>query len=102
MPATLISNPDAHRGALVKGPELQDAYTSEKWAAPRGCTARQWDGTVLLDQLALPEFGVAANALCVEAPMMGIAMGPSATTVPNSARQAVHRNSALPHPTLDQ
>ena len=92
VPVPLITNPDAHRGSLVKGPQLQDTYTSEKWAAPRGCTARQWDGTPLLDQLALPEFGVAANTLCVEAPMMGIAIGPSDTTVPNSASQTVNGN----------
>ncbi len=52
-----IPNPDPERGALVKGPEVQDKYTSEEWAPPRGCTARQWDGTELTDQLALPESG---------------------------------------------
>ncbi|WP_344115017.1 hypothetical protein [Kribbella alba] len=64
-------------GAFVKGPEVQDAYTSEKWKAPRGCTARQYNGQPLTDQQALPAFGPVANTLCVEAPMMGVAVGAS-------------------------
>ncbi|WP_343965109.1 hypothetical protein [Kribbella koreensis] len=64
-------------GAFVKGPEVQDAYTSEKWAPPRGCTARMYNGQPLTDQQALPEFGAAANRMCVEAPMMGLAVGAS-------------------------
>ncbi len=74
---TLVNNPDPDRGAFVKGPKVQDSYTSETWAAPRGCTARQWNGDPLTDQQALPEFGTAANQLCVEAPMMGVAVGAS-------------------------
>lgn len=85
-----IPNPDPERGALVKGPE-KDKYTSEEWAAPRGCTARQWDGTELSDQLALPESGAAANNLCVEAPMMGVQAGPSDST-PGAASQTVNGN----------
>ena len=92
VPTPLITNPDAHRGALVKGAELQNAYTSETWQPPRGCTARQYNGQPLLDQQALPAFGAAANALCVEAPMMGVAVGPSDTTVPGSAGQTVNGN----------
>ena len=92
VPAPLITNPDPHRGAMVKGPELQTAYTSEKWQPPRGCTARQYNGQPLTDQQALPVFGTAANALCVEAPMMGVAIGPSDTSVPNSATQTVNGN----------
>ena len=71
------TNPDADRGAFVKGPEVSDSYTSETWAPPRGCTARQWDGSVLDSgiQQALPEFGVSANRLCVESPMMGFQAG---------------------------
>ncbi|TDU83304.1 SdrD B-like protein [Kribbella voronezhensis] len=64
-------------GAFVKGPEVQDSYTSEKWQPPRGCTARQYNNTPLTDQQALPAFGTAANAMCVEAPMMGLAVGAS-------------------------
>ena len=56
---------------------VQDTYTSEEWAPPRGCTARQWDGTPLTDQQALPPAGAAANAMCVEAPMAGISTGVS-------------------------
>ena len=92
VPVPLIDNPDPHRGAMVKGPQLQDAYTSEKWQPPRGCTARQYNGQPLTDQQALPAFGTAANALCVEAPMMGVAIGPSDTTDPASASQTVNGN----------
>ncbi|WP_229674885.1 IPT/TIG domain-containing protein [Terrabacter tumescens] len=90
-PAT-IANPDPERGALVKGSELQPKYTTEEWAAPRGCTARQWDGTELTDQLALPESGSAANNLCVEAPMMGFQAGASDTSTPGAAGQTVNGN----------
>ncbi len=79
-------------GALTKGPEVQDAYTSETWQPPRGCTARLYNGQPLLDQQALPPFGTVANKMCVEAPMMGIATGPSDTTVPGSASQTVNGN----------
>ncbi len=89
-PAT-IPNPDPNRGALVKGPEVNDAYTSEEWAPPRGCTARQYNGTPLTDQLALPDFGTDANRLCVEAPMMGVVAGPSDSTAGNAA-QTVNGN----------
>ena len=85
-----IPNPDPERGALVKGAEI-NKYTSEEWAPPRGCTARQWDGTELTDQLALPESGAEANNLCVEAPMMGVQAGPSDAT-PGAASQTVNGN----------
>lgn len=64
-------------GAFVKGPEVQDSYTSEEWAPPRGCTARMYNGQLLTDQQALPAFGTTENRLCVESPMMGIAVGAS-------------------------
>ncbi len=50
--ATMVANPDPQRGAFVKGPEVNSAYTSEQWAAPRGCTARQYNGQPLTDQWA--------------------------------------------------
>jgi hypothetical protein len=78
-------------GSMKKGPEVQQSYTSEQWAAPRGCTARQWDGTPLTQQQALPEFGAAANRLCVEAPMMGVQVGPS-DDEPGNAGQTVNGN----------
>jgi hypothetical protein len=90
-PGGMIDNPDPDRGALVKGPELADAYTSEEWAPPRGCTARDYTGAPLTDQLALPEFGEAADRACVEAPMMGVAIGPSDKT-PGEAGQTVNGN----------
>ena len=89
-PGTLIDNPDKDRGALVKGPEL-DSTPSETWAPPRGCTAYDHNGDVLSDQQALPEFGQDANRLCVEAPMMGMAIGPSDST-PGDAGQTVNGN----------
>lgn len=86
-----IDNPDPHRGALRKGPEVQEAYTSETWQPPRGCTARQYNGQILTDQQALPEFGTAADRICVAAPMMGVAIGPSDST-PGNASQTVNGN----------
>ena len=71
----LVDNPAY--GAFVKGPEVQEAYTSEEWAPPRGCTARTYDGRPLTDQQALPAFGTTENRLCVEAPMMGVTVGAS-------------------------
>ena len=87
----LVDNPSADRGAFVKGPQIQDAYTSEKWGPPRGCTARQYNGVPLTDQQALPEFGAAADRMCVEAPMMGIAVGPNDST-PGAFSQTVNGN----------
>jgi hypothetical protein len=87
----MIDNPATDRGAFVKGPEIQDAYTSEQWQAPRGCTARQYNGQPLTDQQALPAFGADANALCVESPMQGAAVGPSDAT-PGAASQTVNGN----------
>jgi len=87
----VIDNPVSDRGAFVKGPQVQDAYTSETWAPPRGCTARQYNGQPLTDQQALPEFGAAANRMCVEAPMMGVAVGPSDSS-PGAASQTVNGN----------
>ncbi|GAA1974470.1 hypothetical protein GCM10009798_39640 [Nocardioides panacihumi] len=90
-PGQTMKNPDPDRGSMVKGPELSDAYTSEEWAPPRGCTARDYSGEPLTDQLALPDFGEDANRLCVEAPMMGVAIGPSDKT-PEDASQTVNGN----------
>ncbi len=90
-PGAMITNPSADRGAFIKGPQVQDTYMSEEWQPPRGCTARQYDGTVLSDQQALPEFGAAADHVCVEAPMMGVAIGPSDST-PNNISQTVNGN----------
>ena len=92
-------NPDPNRGALVKGLKL-NTYTTESWAAPRGCTARQWDGSVLTDQQALPGFGASANRLCVEAPMMGVATGPSDGT-PDDAGQTVNGNYGFSTSTVN-
>ncbi|MGZ4719766.1 IPT/TIG domain-containing protein [Oryzihumus sp.] len=90
-PGEVMENPDPQRGEMVKGPEVQESYTSEEWAAPRGCTARMYNGQPLTDQQALPDFGTTANRLCVEAPMMGVAAGPSDAT-PGNAGQTVNGN----------
>jgi hypothetical protein len=92
----MIDNPAADRGAFIKGPQVQDAYTSETWHAPRGCTARQYNGQPLTDQQALPlpldtSTTPATPTLCVEAPMQGIAVGPSDAT-PGAASQTVNGN----------
>lgn len=88
-PASTIPNPVA--GALVKGPEIQDAYTSETWQPPRGCTARTYDGKPLTDQQALPEFGTDANRKCLEAPMMGFQTG-AQSQGPDGFSQQVNGN----------
>jgi hypothetical protein len=88
------------RGALVKGPEL-DTTTTEEWAPPRGCTAYDHNGDTLTDQRALPEFGETADRLCVEAPMMGVAIGPSDHT-PGDASQTVNGNYGFSTSGLNQ
>jgi len=84
-----LTNPD---GSVQRGPQLADAYTSETWEQPRGCMARQYNGTQLTDQLALPDFS--KKALCVEAPMMGFQAQPSDTTKGNFG-QTVNGNYAF-------
>jgi hypothetical protein len=86
-----IHNPD---GSIQKGPELNEAYTSETWGPGRGCTARMFDGTPLTDQLALPDFGPQANQMCVESPMMGVQVAPNDTT-PGAFGQSVNGNYAF-------
>ena len=67
-------------GSMKRGPQVQNDYRTETWQPPRGCTARQYNGQPLTDQQALPPFGTAANAMCVEAPMLGVATGVSDAT----------------------
>ena len=90
-PAPMVKNTDPNRGAFVKGAEVNEAYTSEEWAPPRGCTARSFDGAPLTDQQALPEFGTTANRKCVESPMMGVTVGASDST-PGNGSQTVNGN----------
>ncbi len=87
-------------GSIARSPELQDAYTSEEWAAPHGCTAYDAQGVPLTDQRALPAFGETIGSdpndpntapTCAEAPMMGIAIGPSDKT-DGAASQTVNGN----------
>ena len=87
----MMVNPSPVRGALVKGPELADPYLSETWQPTRGCTAYDYKGRTLNDQFALPQFGEVANRMCVEAPMMGLAIGPSDKT-PDDAGGTVNGN----------
>lgn len=81
-------------GSLKKGPELNDAYTSERWQAGRGCTARMWNGQPLTQQKALPDFGTQAGQACVEAPMMGVQFAPSEND-PGNFGQTVDGNYAF-------
>ncbi|HET7475665.1 MAG TPA: SdrD B-like domain-containing protein [Dermatophilaceae bacterium] len=99
-PTQTIVNPDPNRGAFARGLQL-NTYTTETWAAPRGCTARMYNGVPLTDQLALPQFGETANKMCVESPMMGVAMGPSDTTDPSSASQTVNGNYGFTGSTVN-
>ncbi|HEX3003696.1 MAG TPA: IPT/TIG domain-containing protein, partial [Angustibacter sp.] len=82
---------DTATGALKKGPELQEAYTSETWQPPRGCTARMYNGQPLTDQQALSQFGASANRKCIEAPMMGFQVGAEANG-PDGFSQQVNGN----------
>ncbi|MGI5238969.1 SdrD B-like domain-containing protein [Dactylosporangium sp. CA-139066] len=81
-------------GSISRGPELNDAYTSETWQPGNGCTARMFDGRPLTDQNALPEFGPQAGQMCVESPMMGFTVAPSDTT-PGAFGQTVNGNYAF-------
>ncbi len=98
-PGQKLVNPAADRGQLVKGLKL-NTYTTESWAAPRGCTARMYNGQPLTDQQAFPAFGEAADQLCVEAPMQGVAMGPSDAT-PGAAGQTVNGNYGFTTSTVN-
>lgn len=98
--APMVTNPAADRGALVHGPELNRTL-SETYQPPRGCTARGYNGVPLTNQQALPEFGAIADRLCVESPMMGIAIAPSDTTDPTSAGQTVNGNYGFGTSTLN-
>ncbi len=98
-PGQQIANPAPDRGQMVKGMKL-NTYTTESWAAPRGCTARMYNGQPLTDQQALPAFGEAANTLCVEAPMQGVAMGPSKVE-PEGASQTVNGNYGFTTSTVN-
>ncbi len=97
----LVDNTAKDRGAFVTGQELADKYTSEEWAPPRGCTAYDFRGDPLTDQRALPEFGSAADRMCVEAPMMGVAIGPSDST-PGNAGSTVNGNYAFSTTNVNQ
>jgi hypothetical protein len=87
-------DPTSDANGLVKGPELNDAYTSETWDAGRGCTARMWTGAPLTDQQTLPEFGTTADQRCMEAPMMGVQFAPSEND-PKNFGQTVNGNYAF-------
>ena len=93
----MVDNPAPDRGALVKGPEVQESYTSEKWQPPRGCTARQYNGQPLTDQQALPEFGATANRMCVEAPDDGRRHRPERHHRPRLRRADGQRQLRLRH-----
>jgi hypothetical protein len=70
-----------------KAHELTAPYISETWAAPKGCTPRQWDGSALHLQ-ALP---TADGATCIESPADGSITMPSDST-PGAFAQTVNGN----------
>lgn len=85
---------DPSNGSMVKGPQLQDTYTSETWQQPRNCIARQYNGTPFSDtaQLSLPDGNATGNGqLCLEAPLMGFQAQPSDAT-PGAFGQTVNGN----------
>ena len=102
-----MKNPDPRRGAFVKAtdangdPAQLNTYLTETWQPPRGCTAYDADGNVLSDQHALPEFGEAANRLCLESPMMGVQFNPSQDD-PGEAGQLVNGNYGFATSVLNQ
>jgi hypothetical protein len=55
-------------GAYAKG-ALLNAYVTETWARPKGCVARDMNGSPLTTSGVLP---TAADAECLEAPLMGV------------------------------
>ncbi len=96
-PAATIKNPDPDRGALVKGPEVQDAYTS-RGVGSRRAAARPASTTAPSSPTSrpCPSSGEAANRLCVEAPMMGVAIGPSDKTPGDAARRSTATTASPP------
>lgn len=59
--------------------ELTAPYISETWAAPKGCTPRQWDGSSL-GLAALPQGGNPPNYTCIESPADGHQVMPADNT----------------------
>jgi hypothetical protein len=113
-PDTATCNTDGYvvepNGALRKGPQLADTYTSETWQPPRGCTAKDWRGQPLSppQQYALPAFGNTIDTggtdpgkLCVEAPMMGFQGRPEDAT-PGAWAQQVNGNYGFAESELNQ
>ncbi|MBI4939589.1 MAG: hypothetical protein HY830_02435 [Actinobacteria bacterium] len=78
-PGALIDDPDGTGEPHKDLTHLLGTTVTEHWAAPTGCTARDYQGKPLTDQLALPAFGDPKN-LCVEAPMGGFQARPSEVT----------------------
>ncbi|WP_088318118.1 SdrD B-like domain-containing protein [Kineosporia sp. R_H_3] len=78
-PGALIDDPDGTGEPHKDLSHLLGTTVTEHWAAPTGCTARDYQGKPLTDQLALPAFGDPKN-LCVEAPMGGFQARPSEVT----------------------
>ena len=86
-----MTNPDPERGALVKGPEVQDRVHERGVGAAAGLH-RPPVGRHRADRPARPaRVGPDANNLCVEAPMMGVQVGASDST-PGEAAQTVNGN----------
>ena len=95
---------DSPNGSLVKGPELQEEYTSETWETSRNSVARMFDGKPFsdTDQLFLPDGNATGNGkACLEAPLAGWLARPSDTT-PGAFGQTVNGNYAFSNSKLNQ
>ncbi|GAA1892764.1 hypothetical protein [Lapillicoccus jejuensis] len=82
-------------GAYVRSTTTPlQTYTTEGWNAPKGCTARMWNGVPLstTDQQALPDPQGDGSITCLEAPMAGVAMGAGDASDPTDASTAVNGN----------
>ena len=62
-------------GSYTKG-ELLNQYVTETWERPSGCIARNVDGNPLVHGVDEDVLPLAADAPCLEGPLMGVQFGP--------------------------
>ena len=87
----MVLNPAGQRGAFVKGPELTDPYITETWQPPARLHGLRLQGQPAARPARPAGVRPEENRMCVEAPMMGVAIGPSDDS-PGAAGQTVNGN----------